>query len=448
MIIVMLTCFASFSYSQEDPDTFLSFKKRTTLKECIEISIQNHPDVKISQEDKKIALSRYRLAIASSKILVNGEIKTQEFLTENSSGSGIDVPGETTSIGIFAGFTATYTVYDATRKRNQEITRYGLDLSKLQSQQQLNVVVMNLKRSYYNYQMADEILKLREEILTKFSEKLKLAKMLFNSGQRPILDVSRADVSFSESQLEYEKARNIKRMLKTQLFSSMGLDEPTHEFVLENFPELPELKYSLEDMYKLGEIYYPEIIIVQMQKKIKKMQIDVEKAKRYPTVSFLLSLSYQNRSLYYNNHFGELIPGKWEPAINGAIMAKLPIYDGGAITSMVDAASSEYNKTVFHEREVVLKMRNEIRTNFDSLGELLKQIKMSQLVIINAEKHYRLAQKSYESGGGSQLEMQDAQVSVINAQIGFISAKYSYLLTLAKLSSMVGLGEDYLCKGK
>lgn len=126
----------------------------------------------------------------------------------------------------------------------------------------------------------------------------------------------------------------------------------------------------------------------------------------------------------------------------------MPIYDGGAISALVDSASSEYNKTIFQEREIIMKMKTEIRTNCDSLNEILKQIKMSRLVIENAEKHLTLAQRSYETGAGTQLDTQDAQVSVINAKISYITAKYSYLNTLSKLSATVGLGEVHLCKRK
>ncbi|MBN1534939.1 MAG: TolC family protein [Spirochaetes bacterium] len=431
-------------------DSIHSFKKRTTIEECIDIAMQHHPDIKVSQEDKKIAMSKYRFSKAANKILINGEVKTIEYLTSTSStgDTTFTITGQDTSVALFVGFSASYTIFDANKRRNEESARIGLDLAKSQSQKTINEIVLNVKRSYYMYLMAEENLKLRSEILNKYQEKLKLSRMLFNSGQRPILDVSKAEVSFSEAQLEFEKAKNNKRMMKSQLFSAMGIDEATDDIELMDYDELPELKYSVDDLYKLGELYYPDILIINTQKRINKYKIEIERAKRYPTVNMYFSLSYQNNGIWANNQFGELIPGHWTPTFNGAFQAKMPIYDGGAISALVDSARSEYNKTIFQEREIIMKMKNEIRSNCDSLNELMKQIKMSRLVIENAEKHFTLAQRSYETGAGSQLDMQDAQVSVINAKIGFITAKYTYLNTLSKLSATVGLGEVYLCKRK
>ena len=64
-----------------------------------------------------------------------------------------------------------------------------------------------------------------------------------------------------------------------------------------------------------------------------------------------------------------------------------------------------------------------------SLEELQKQLQMSELIIENAKKNYQLASKSYESGTISLLDLQDSQMRVISAEIGYINTKYQYLLT-------------------
>jgi len=57
-----------------------------------------------------------------------------------------------------------------------------------------------------------------------------------------------------------------------------------------------------------------------------------------------------------------------------------------------------------------------------------------------------LAKKSYESGAGTQLEINEAIMSYENAALGYQKSKNDYLMAVAKISSIVGLGEDSLCK--
>jgi outer membrane protein TolC len=64
----------------------------------------------------------------------------------------------------------------------------------------------------------------------------------------------------------------------------------------------------------------------------------------------------------------------------------------------------------------------------------------------NSEKNYRVALRSYESGATTMLELNDSSIARINSEYSYLKTKNDYLMTLAKISSIVGLGEDTLCK--
>jgi outer membrane protein TolC len=122
------------------------------------------------------------------------------------------------------------------------------------------------------------------------------------------------------------------------------------------------------------------------------------------------------------------------------------LYSGGAIPSKIDAAKAEYNKSFFAEQKVLLTAKALIRNYTQVLAELRNQIDLSRLMRENAQKHLSLAQRSYDAGLGSQLDLKDAETAVINADVYFVRARYDYLMILAKLSNTVGLEEDYICE--
>ena len=96
----------------------------------------------------------------------------------------------------------------------------------------------------------------------------------------------------------------------------------------------------------------------------------------------------------------------------------------------------------------MINMRSLLKSYYQEMVVLKRQLEIARLSITNAENHLKLAQKSYDNGLGSQLEMQDAELSVLNAQMSFIKAKYEYMIALANLSHVVGLGEDKICLKK
>jgi outer membrane protein TolC len=189
--------------------------------------------------------------------------------------------------------------------------------------------------------------------------------------------------------------------------------------------------------------------MIILEKRTARLKITEENAAHFPRVDFLFGLGYQNENIYGLNKVTENFNmNNWSPAFNGAIRAAIPIYSGGMIVAKVDSAESDYNKITYREKELLIDTKNKIRDFCKSLEEIKKQIEISSLITKNAQRHLLLAQRSYENGGVGLLELHDAELTVINAEIGYLESKYGYFLTLAKLSNLIGIGENLLCKNQ
>lgn len=438
---ILILVLPIYVFSQNEPSII-------SLNKCIDLALQHHPDVLVSDEDRKIAFNDYRIAKAQNSILVEGEMKTVEYLKPDASATGdFNIPGVDTNIGLFAGMTAVYSLYDA-RKREVEVSSRGrIDISKLQHEKTKNDLIYNVKEAYYQYLIAREDRRTAGELYDKEKDKLKLSTVLFNTGQRPSIDVSRAEIGVAEAELQLERAENRERLRKLQLYRSMGISEDEIDISPMDIDELPGLRYNTDELYKLSELNYPLIQMVEKQKEIARSKIEIEQAGRYPRVELIMALGYENREIRDLNVFYEnLYKENWSPAFQGAIRARFPIYSGGAISARVDSAVAEYNKAVYREREVLQDTRLMIRNSVKTLEELKDQLEMAEMIYENSQKHLALAQKSYESGAGTILELQDAEMSMIDARKRHINTRYQYLLTMANLSKVVGLPEELICE--
>ncbi len=437
--IIFLICFSTSIYSSE---------KKVTVAECIDIALQNHPDVFISIEDNRKSIAGYRAAVASRSILIDGELKTVEYTKEDSiTNSALSVPGKDTDIGLFAGLTIIYNLYDARKDIFTETAKVNIDISKINRQKSLDNLIFNVKKSYYNYLQAKKTLDLRQEIFEKNQKKAELARRFFENGARPVLDVTKAELDMADAELLLEKAKNNERRMKQNLFNSMGIDE---EGSLDLEPvdvmQLPEIKYTLDELYRLADIYNPMIRKTKLEKRIARLKISQEQANHFPKVDLLLGLGYENQSLEGGENFSDNFKSdNWGPAFHGAIKASVPIYSGGRTTALADSATSDYNILSYKEKDILTGTKNTIRDHVRSLNEIKRQIELSLLIQDNAARHQLLAQRSYELGNGSLIELQDAELSVIKARLGHLEARYAYLLTLAALANTIGIGEESIC---
>ncbi len=419
-----------------------------SLDDCLVAAMQNNPRILAAEVDKRKSRAEYRFIRSKNSLQLSADIKTVERLKSDANPIGnFNVPGVDTTFGILAGVSASYNIMNIKQNRLVNQASIRISLSKTQKQKVMKEVLFEVKQAFYSYIMTSEILKLNQELLERNQKKLKVAKFLFKSGRKSILDVTKAEMDLNRAQLDLEKIKNSHRLNRIKLFESMGLDDPGKEVSLEKAGDLPDLKYGLEDLKKLADIYSPDLKIIRTQKRIARSQIAVDKAQRFPVVEFQFSLGFENDSIQGIDNISENFASKnWKPRFSGAFRAYFPIFTGGAVNAKIDMARMDYQKLIYQEREVAMSVGNLILANYNNLKELRKQIELTKLTVESAKKHLSLAQRSYQGGTATQLELQDAEVSVLNAEISYLNATYSYLITVAKLSQAVGLGEDYLCK--
>lgn len=419
-----------------------------TVNECIDIALQNHPDYFISIDDQKKSISDYAVARAQKSLIINGEIRTVENDkdTETTS-SGVKIPGKDTNIGLFAGLTLYYSIYDARKDYEEDMAKTSIDMSKIKIQKTRLDIIYKVKIAYYSYSMARSTLVIREEIYRKNEKKAVLAKQLFEGGSRPILDVSKAEVDLADARLQYEMAKNNERKMRMNLFHSMGLEDTEDlDIIPQENDVLPGIVAPVDELYSMSQLYSPMIRISVLEKRLAQMKISTETAAHYPTVGFQAGAGYELDKLRGADDFSNNLKGdNWTPAFYGLFVITIPVYTGGRITARIDSAESDYNKINYREREVLVETKNQIRDSYRSLEEISRQMEISELIIRNAERHLLLAQKSYDNGGGSLIELQDAELSVIRAKMSYLEAKYNYLMTLAKLSNIIGVGEESIC---
>jgi len=216
-ILILFIVFSTAVFAEE---------RTVTIDECIEIALQNHPDFLLSIEDNKKSIADYKIARSLKSIIIDGEIKTVEYTRSDSSAdSRFSIPGQDTDIGLFAGLSFTYNLYDAKKDIIEDEARTSIDIAKIKNFQVKNKIIFEVKNAYYGYLLSKNTLIIREEIFNKYKSKSDLARQLFEQGSRPVLDVSKAEVDLADAQLQLEKARNNERKMKLNLYYSMGLEE-------------------------------------------------------------------------------------------------------------------------------------------------------------------------------------------------------------------------------
>ncbi len=443
------------------PGQLRSELKNVSLDECIGIAVQNHPEIMASEEDTNIAQANYGMAKSKRSPNINLELKTIESHIVDESGNikkpkngVINIPGRDTMIGLFLGPTFIYNLYDPQRSETIDSAKVGVDLAKMKVLKTKSDIIFNVKKNYFGYLFARENRAKMEQLVETYKSKLEKAKLLVENGQRPGLDITKSNVDLADARLEYERAKNYENIIKTELLASMGIMDEDIEFSPVKVDSFPELRFPLKMIYQLAESNNPDMKIARMNREISQLNVSAARSAHYPYVDFMGAVGMQNTNILYGwenpwkhpETYNERVKSKnWTQTINVGISARVSLWSGGGLESKVDARIAEFNKSKYLEREAFINIKKLIKNYFQNIYEFKKQIELSELVLNNSQIHLKYAQKSYEKGQSTQLELQDAEMTLLKSELGSIRVRYDYLIALARLSNLVGLGEEIIC---
>ncbi len=309
-------------------------------------------------------------------------------------------------------------------------------------------VVRDVKIAYYQLAFAKKKSELLEKLVKSFEIKYANVEQLFRSGQRTMLDVSRAKVDLTNAQLNYQRSQNEIAVAKSKLLTLMGMqidpfDIDTTGFGIDS--TIQDIPHSLDELLELASQYSFDIKSAEVNQEIARTQIEIEKDKRLPVINIFVSLGYENRAIQ-NGSFAQSLSDKdnWKPTMHAGVSANFPIFTSGVLASSIDRAAVSYNKALYNSKTTVDTLLGNIKSYYNTLKDIKVQLDISRKLIENASKYLELVQKNYDRGMITQNELQDAELNYINVMIDYIKILTDYYVNYNQLISLLCVDESIL----
>ncbi len=469
--------------------------KEFTLKEAINIALENNHQSKISKVALEIANTQYNQALSANYPALNAMVVGQRlnedlifqqrgsftlpsdvsktFALANTLNTNFVVPAELAAYGIttvdqYRAFISADTTILPEGQLSADIDSKALGrdtikaslnllyplftggkISSVIQQAKLNKllamntirrndleVIYDIKKYFYGYVLTNELYKIAKSTLDRMTYISTLTKQFYESGES--LNVKKTDylsiqvtVALIESIVAKIEANRF--MVTSALSNAMGLAWDSEIKPRYTNNELLPPKYSLSKLVQDAYRTNSDIRKMDIALKISKEQIKEQKAGHYPSVALMGELAHT----YNSYEYGYLSDDK-ENTWNIGFAAEIPLFDGFKTTNMVSEKKLEKKKLYLLQdmlkEGVAIQIKNEL--NNALLG--FKQIQ-------TLKKAKKLAQASRELNvRGYQIDAIEPK-SVIEAQYieSYVKADYlkyihDYLLSLAKIDKLIG----------
>lgn len=312
-------------------------------------------------------------------------------------------------------------------RRSVFASEYGLG-------NQRQSVILDVTESYYNLLRTRELVRVRNEQVRRAEKNLESIKAQVAVGNAAQSDTLQAESDLANAQVEQLQAQADYDVAQATLKNVMGVN--TYDPVTpaqETVPPPPEKgEGSLEEFVDLS--FGNRLDIKQQQERINAQGYNVKLAQLEAglTVSANVQQGYQ------------LDPVSGETRIL-TFNVSYPLFDGFAARSQVYGAKANLES---EKRQLDLVQQN-IRQNVEQSYKVREQARVrygaSQKAVAAAELNYQAALARQTNGVATILDVLNAQVQLVTAQVNNIQTVYDFYIADARLQRAIGANDlEYL----
>ena len=402
-----------------------------TLEKAVDLALSNHPSLRVAsgtQAVNEALVGQAQAGLFPQVQAQTGYQRQTANATRNFTGSPLPRNNTGNAFGFYQNnVTLNQLLYDfGTIKSQVDAAKYSLQAANSDAETILQTVVVNVQQAYFSLQQAQRLVTVSEEALAQFKKHLDLAKGRFKAGVAPKIDVTTAEVDLSNAQLNLITARNNLFVARVTLNNAMGLKTSNAYRVEEPTSTLHD-QIVLEEAVELAMRLRPEMISQRAQEQSAEAAIKAAQGSYFPTVNSSAGYSYNGTDfpLSYN----------W----NVAGTVNVPIFSGFLTKQQVAQARANLLKTMATGEVLQQNILLEVNQALLNLAAAKERLQVTAVTVTQAKERLALVEGRYRAGLSNAIEVTDAEVALVNAQVNDVVAMSSFQATKAQLDRATGI---------
>lgn len=407
-----------------------------TLDEALKIALSDNPIIKVADQD--IELKKVSAKEAWQSLLptvdLNGTITyTIKTATMNIGGNQVKM-GNDASNTWNGALNVSLPLYAPAVYRTMKMTRDDIELAAEKSRASRLDLINQVTKAYYQLMLAQDSYAVLQKSYSYSEENYEVVKAKFEQGSVSEYDKISAEVQMRNMKPNVVSAANAVNLAKTQLKVLLGIGDPELEVEvhdnLKNYEQTvhahdPLQQVSLEQNTTLRQFTFNE--------KLLNHSLRIQKSAFIPTLA--LNYQYQYQALFNQNF--QFWNYNWTPSSTLALTLSIPLYHADNFTKM-KTIRIQQQQLAENRVNTERQLNMQVQTYLDNMQASNEQMASNKESVAQAEKGLLIAQKRYDVGRGTILELNSSEVALTQAELTYNQAIYDYLTARADLDYLMG----------
>jgi outer membrane protein len=402
--------------------------QRLTLQEAEALALRNQPEIQAAQNEVEFANQQIVINRSRYYPTVSGEITGSQGNNLARLGAG-DLPASRLFNRVGQGVALSQLITDSGRTPNLVASsRFEAQATAQTATATRYDVLLAVNRAYYDVLHAQSVVKVAEQTVTARQTLADQVTELAKNQLKSQLDVSFADVTVSEAKLLLLRAQEDVQRALAELGRALGSDQPAN-YQLVDEPLPPGPPATADNLVAQAENNRPELASLRSAHEAAQRFFEAEKDLSRPTVSIVAV----GGALPYIN--SPSIPMGYEGI---AANASIPVFNGHLFSARREAARQRSLEAGQRLRDQQERVARDVRIAWGSAATAFQRIDVTAQFLRQAALGLDLAQGRFNLGLSSIVELTQAQLSLTQAEIENLSAKYDYQSQNAALQYTIG----------
>ncbi|HWH69005.1 MAG TPA: TolC family protein [Candidatus Sulfotelmatobacter sp.] len=402
-----------------------------TLQQAHETALRNHPRISVAELTALASRQSARQARAGFFPQVSANVVAVGTAENNTRLAAI---GALNNPSIFdrnaEGLMISQLITDFGRTANlSQSAKLRARAAEQKTQATREQILLAVDGAFFSALQAQAVTRVAQQTVTNRQVLLDQVSALASNKLRSELDVSFAKVNLEDARLLWSRTQNDLQASFTQLANLMGLTEPRSYQLLEQ-PLPAPASTNVADFVQQALRQRPDLLSLRNEQQAALRFARAERAARYPTIAAVGSAGV------VPIHDPQLQEDAYAAA---GLTLTVPLYAGGLYAARQEEAALRAQAAEAAVRDQENNVIRDVRITWLNAQNAFERLQISRNLLENARQSFNLAQARYKEGISSIVELNQAQLNEISAEISYANTQYEYLLQRSALSFQTGV---------
>lgn len=401
-----------------------------TLQQALDQALLCHPDVASARAALVGAQAAAKIQRAAQypQLDLQFEVRnTQSLGRPINVGGGVIISSGSRSTQRDVALVLNYNIFQTTR---DNLIRRARTLAQAQEYgipDTQRLLGFEVRRTYYNVLASRQLTRALLQSLAAAERHRELVQARVDAGAAARSDLLPVEVEVARARLESVQAETELNVALAELRALLLLPPDTSVDLVDPLPPPgAAIAATVTQLVALAETARPDV--ARQRLTLRAAELSTRVARQEAGVQF-----DANASADYGRHTG--VSGESWSLRAGATY---PLFNAGAARANVVAAQADQEQTLQRLNSLLLDLQREVDSAYQRLRQAAEAMAVATVQRRDAENSLAAAEARYQEGLAIIIEVTDAQVALLQAQVSEIQSRYDHALALATLTQALG----------